>query len=216
MLNIDKLPTRIINGKRHYVVPNGEAYPSITTVLSAIPNPDLEAWRKSVGEDVADYIKVSSGIRGNILHEIVNDYLSGQKSRDILKQKYPKLLPFALFENIREELDKITNIRVLEKTLWSDELKVAGRVDCVADYNGEPSVIDFKTARKIKDQTMLNNYYLQVTAYTKMYHERTGEKINNTVILMTCESGEKGTFSSEPDWYMDELKQVISNYYTPS
>lgn len=209
-----KLKTKNLNGKRFYITPEGSAYPSITSVLSTIPNPGIEAWRQSVGESVADYVLRISGLRGTQMHAIIEDYLGGMKDLDELHKKYPKILPWGLFLNIKPEIDRIHNIKSLEDSVWSDELKVAGRFDCAADYNLEgPCIIDFKTASKLKDEDMIESYFLQASFYSYAYLERYGVDIPKICIIMSCESGEKAVFIKNRNDYMERLKCVLYEYH---
>jgi len=210
-MEFNKLPTKIINGKRHYVTPSGKICPSITTILATIPNPELDEWRKKVGEPVADHIKIQASIRGEQVHNIICDYLEGMSDSD-LRIKYTRLLPMALFQNIREIIDKISKINLLEKTIWSDKLEVAGRVDCIAEYDGEVCVIDFKTATKLKQVQHITNHFLQTSFYSLAYEELTGNRIPRLVIIMSCESGEKNVFIGNRYEYEEQLMQVIGNY----
>ena len=199
---------RRIKGKRHYEVPSGGVYPSVTTVLSIIPNAKLDAWIKSVGEQVATYVRIQGARRGEEFHSIVEDYL-----KKAPLTKYKKLLPKALFEQAKPLLDQITDIKTQEEVLWSDELKVAGRVDCVASYAGTPSVIDFKTASKPKDEDDIQNYFQQATCYSLMYQERTGIEVPQIVVLISCESGDTQVYVKNRDVYIDKLKETLDQYH---
>lgn len=200
---------RRIKGKRHYEVPSGGIYPSVTTVLSIIPNPKLEAWIAAVGEQVATYVRMQGARRGEEFHSIVEDYLKKQPL-----DKYKKVLPRALFAQAQPTIDRISNIKVQEEILWSDDLKVAGRVDCIADFDQVPSVIDFKTASKPKDETDIQNYFQQATCYSLMYQERSGIEVPQIVIILSCESGDMQVYVKNRQDYIDALKHTLDQYHT--
>lgn len=208
MENYAIIKERRIKGKRHYQVPSGGIYPSVTTVLSIIPNSKLTEWIKAVGEQVATYVRVQGARRGEEFHSIVEDYLKLQSL-----DKYRRVLPKALFFQAKDTIDKITNIRLQEEILWSDELKIAGRVDCIADFDGVPSVIDFKTASKPKDESDIQNYFQQATAYSLMYEERAHAIIRQIVILVSCESGDVQVYVKNRDDFVSDLKHTIDQYY---
>ena len=159
---IINLKTETINGKRFYVLPSGEKYPSITTVLSARGNAGILKWRESVGEQVANTIMRNAANRGTAVHTLTENYLNNEE----LSQQ--GVLPTALFTILKTELDKINNIVMQEGALYSDKWGVAGRVDCIAEYDGKLSVIDFKTANKERVDSWNENYYIQCTAYAIM------------------------------------------------
>lgn len=198
----EKLPVKTIDGKRHYVAPSGNAYPSVTSVIGTLTNPKLEEWKKDVGEDVAEYVKIQAGIIGTQFHKICEDFLRiyaehGHLStvEGILKDKYPRLFPWAHFQNIKYDLLNISNIKAQEATLWSDTLKLAGTTDCVGIYQTKDTfeqyegIIDFKTASKLKDESDILNYFLQTTAYSIMWEERTGQSLKYIIIIMSGADG---------------------------
>ena len=136
---LPNISTQNIEGKRFYVTPEGNKYPSITTVLSGRNKEGILKWRQSVGNDVANQIMRQAASRGTAVHQLVEDYLN---NIELSKQD---VLPVALFSILKPELDNINNIRIQEGGLYSDKLGVAGRVDCIAEYKGKLSVRDFKT-----------------------------------------------------------------------
>ena len=146
------LITETIKGKRFYVLPSGNKYPSITTVLSARGNEGITRWRESVGEQVANTIMRNAAKRGTAVHTLTENYLNNEE----LSQQ--GVLPTALFTILKTELDKINNIVMQEGALYSDKWGVAGRVDCIAEYEGKLSVIDFKTSTKDKKEEWVENY----------------------------------------------------------
>ena len=208
-LDESKLPKtkgKRIDGMRFYEV-DGKAFPSITTVLGAIPKPGLDAWRKSVGEEAAKWEMNRAARRGSATHTLVEQYLRGETPsiRDVL--------PLGLFKLLKPYIDQIDNIHLLEAIMYSKKLTVAGQVDCVAEYNGKLSVIDFKTANKERQESWIENYFLQTTAYAHMYEETFGTPIEQIVILIASEDGSVQTFIKNKADYEEELGKSIQNFY---
>ena len=212
-VNLSKLETKTINKKRFYITPEGEAYPSITTVLSIRKKEGLHEWRKRVGDQVANYIAGKAAARGTAVHHMCEDYLNNQRwdfPSEFEKHK-EKFLPYALFNQLREKvLHNIDNIYVLEGGLYSDKYKVAGRVDCVSEYNKIPSIIDFKTSTKERSNNWNENYYIQGAAYAEMFYERTGIEIKQIVILVVTEDGTVQEFIQEKEPYLNYLSEAIT------
>jgi len=118
-----------------------------------------------------------------------------------------------LFLQAKETLKNINNIYALEKSLFSEELGVAGTVDCIAEYNGELSIIDFKTAEKPKPRDWIENYFVQAAAYACMFFERTGIPVKKLVIIMTCENGEVTVYEEyDKIKYMKKLVLYIQKF----
>ena len=201
-----ELTTETIKGKRFYVLPDGKKYPSITTVLSERGNEGITKWRESVGEQAANTIMRSAAKRGTAVHTLTEDYLN---NRELSKQD---VLPTALFSILKTELDNINNIVLQEGTLCSHKWGVAGRVDCIADYKGVLSVIDFKTSTKEKKEEWIENYFIQGSAYCEMYEERFDQPIDRVVILIVTEDGGIQTFSKRKDDYLPLLKTAIKEF----
>ena len=200
------LTTETINGKRFYVV-DGEKYPSITTVLSARNQEGLIRWRKSVGNDVANNIMRTAAKRGTAVHNLVENYLNNEQ---LSKQD---VLPLALFTLLKPALDNINSIRIQEGSLYSNKWKVAGRVDCIAEYDGVLSVIDFKTSRQEKKEEWVENYFIQGSAYCEMYEEWSGTPISQIVILIVTEDGAVQIFKKDKSNYLPLLQPAIDEFY---
>ena len=198
--------TETINGKRFYVV-DGEKYPSITTVLSERNKEGLVRWRQSVGNDVANNIMRTAAKRGTAVHTLVENYLD---NKELSKQD---VLPLALFTLLKPSLDNINSIRIQEGSLYSNKWKVAGRVDCIAEYDGVLSVIDFKTSRQEKKEEWCENYFIQGSAYCEMYEERFGTPINQVVILIVTEDGAIQIFKKDKSSYLPLLQPAIDEFY---
>ena len=164
---------QVIDGKRFYVTPEGNFYPSITTVLSSQDKPGIDKWKKAVGEKEAKRISKESMRIGTAVHQMAEFYLSNYIIK--LKDEDKKIVD--TFNRLRFLLGNINNIVGLEIPLFSDLLRVAGTTDCIAEYNGQLSIIDFKTSRKPKKEEWIDDYYMQTFAYKLMFEEMTGIEI---------------------------------------
>ena len=203
---LPKTQGRRINGHRFYDI-DGKNYPSVTSVLSLRKTEGLTKWRESIGEKVANFEMRRCANRGKSLHTLVEQYLNNETPsiRDVL--------PLGLFKLMKPYLDQINNIRLVEEIMYSKNLTLAGQVDCVAEYNGKLSVIDFKTANKERIEEWVENYFLQCTAYSIMYNETFNEPIEQIVVLMAAEDGSMKAFVKEPKDYEDELQNAIRTFY---
>ena len=200
------------NGVRLYETPEGIKYPSITTVLSVRNKQGLTEWRKRVGNDVANHIARTAAARGTKVHHMCEDYLNNMEMDFPNKWKEHKknFLPYCLFTQLKEKaLCNVNNIYAQEAGLYSDKYKVAGRVDCVAEYKGTLSIIDFKTSTKEKNDEWNESYYIQGSAYAEMFEERTGIEISQVVILVVTEDGTVQEFIKDKQEYLNRLSETI-------
>jgi len=191
-----------------YQTPDGK-FPSVTTVVGWKKNQFFAEWRKNNPKEA-----VRTRNRGTKLHSLVENYIKNDP--EYAKNQDPYTLD--LFCQFQEQVNKIDNVKAIEGFLWSKPLRLAGRVDCIADFNGIPSVIDFKGSTKPKKKEDIKNYFLQATAYAVMWQERTGEKIDQIAILITCDDGTVQTFVESPNNYKKELAEAIKewrNEYEP-
>ena len=196
-----------IDGKRVYVTPAGNVYPSITSILGSQPKPGIEEWRKRVGAKEANKIVKESSAIGTAVHDLCEKYLYNSP----LKCDIPEAVE--VFNRLRFKLSNINNIYGLEIPLHSDKLRVAGTSDCVAEYNGVLSVIDFKTSRRIKREEWIEDYYIQTMFYAAAFFEMTGAVPEQVVILIAVrESNEVQVFTKsikEIDVYMEKLLTMM-------
>ena len=212
---LTELTTQTVNFKRFYETPDGKLYPSITTVLSTRNKKGLFEWRKRVGDEVANYVARTSANRGTAVHHMCEDYLNNFPTEwpDKWKEHEKKFLPFCLFKQLQNKvLQKIDNIRSQECALFSNKYRVAGRVDCIAEYNGKLSIIDFKTSTKERNDEWNENYYIQASAYAEMFEEQTGTPIEQIVILVVTEDGVVQEFVKEKYDYIPLLVESIDNF----
>ena len=203
------------NGVRLYNTPEGNKYPSITTVLSVRNKKGLMEWRKRVGSEVANHVARTAAARGTKVHQMCEDYLNNMEfnfPNDWARHKR-NFLPYCLFGQLKNKvLCNVDNIYAQEAGLYSDKYKVAGRVDCIAEYNGVPSIIDFKTSTKERTDKWNENYYIQGSAYAEMFGERTGIEISQVVILVVTEDGTVQEFIKEKYDYLEALVETVAEW----
>jgi heme-degrading monooxygenase HmoA len=211
MKKFDKYPQEIslpqlkvieTEGKRLYVTLEGNKYPSVTTVTGWKKREFFAEWRKKNPEESKYALQ-----RGNDFHLLIEKYLNNEQVERHSDSKTQKL-----FDQVKSELHNIDKILCQEVALWSDTLKLAGRVDCIAEYDGKLSIIDFKTSKKMKDEFEIEEYFLQATCYAIMLEERTGIQISNIVILMSCDDGSTLVFQQKPKKYIKKLMETINLY----
>ena len=185
-------------------------YPSISTILSATSTEDkkngLKNWKAN--EPAHEYITKQSQHIGTQSHKIIEDYLSNNLSLEEFD-----LLPIAHFNNLKPFLENISDVTCIEQRMYSDKLKVAGTSDLIAYYDGKLSIIDYKTKRKPQIDNYMYEYYLQTTCYAQMFHEVTGQKINQIVILVSSEKNTRQEFIKTCDNYIEPMNERIKNYY---
>ena len=203
-----QIPERqTVKGERRYVTPEGNAYPSITTILGNQPKPGLVEWRKRVGDIEANKIMREASSLGTAVHDLCEQYLYNYK----LKTSNNEAM--GIFNRLRFLLGNVDNIIGLEIPLYSDQLRVAGTTDCIAEYNGKLSVIDFKTSKKPKKDEWIEDYYIQAFFYAIAFFERTGAIPEQVVILIAVRDVfEVQVFKKsmdELDTYIDKLIDIM-------
>jgi genome maintenance exonuclease 1 len=204
------LVTENLDGKRIYNTPSGKRYPSVTTVLQAYNAKAIADWRKRVGTVEANRVSRVATDRGTSVHSAIEKYLKNENGAS------GNMLPHAkaVYIHMKKVLDDhINNIHCLETQLWSDELELAGTVDCIAEYDGKLNVIDFKTSKRLKKKEQIRNYFMQLAAYSNMFTERTGLYIEEGRIIIgvdNCHFAQILTVN--PYDYLPELKVYIQKY----
>ena len=184
-----EMKAEMIDGKRYYVTPTGGKYPSITTVISnnAKKQAGLAKWRARVGKEKAQAKTTRGCNRGTRYHKLVEDYINNELDT----KKYKDMpLPWTMFHSSREVLNRINRVYLQEAALYSDYLQIAGRVDCIAEYEGELSIIDFKTAEAPKKELYLYDYFVQECGYACMLQEVYGVTVKKLVTIVACENGD--------------------------
>ena len=196
------------NGIRFYPIPGADKYyPSVTSITSFKNAAFFAGWRKQIGEEEANRITARATQRGTAFHSITEDYLTGKLDLDSYLANNP--LSVRMFQSAKPTLNRINNINCLETFLYSHYLGLAGRVDCIAEFDGELAVIDFKTSTKIKQEDYIEHYYVQETAYAAMFLERTGIEVKKIVTLITVEDGSVQVFEK---YNLDDYLQLLKSY----
>ena len=207
-----EMPAKIVNGKRVYLTPDGDKFPSVTTVISnnAKKMAGIAKWRQRVGMEEANRISARSTKRGTTYHSIVEDYFNN--CLDINEYKKSPL-PVVMFHQTVQTLNRINNIYLQEAALYSKHLELAGRVDCIAEFDGELSIIDFKTSATPKREEYLYDYFVQETAYACMLQELYDVSVKKIVTIVACENGETQVKVLPPKKeYFITLMGYISEY----
>lgn len=194
------------DGKRYYVTPEGIKLPSVTTVVGAQKKEAIMAWRRKVGEETANKISRQATQRGTNVHTLCERYLNNEP----LGQIMPDALE--MFVSLKPLLNRIDNIHYQEQALWSHQLGMAGRVDCIAEFDGVLSVIDFKTSKKVKTVEEVEDYWWQTTAYALMYEELVGEPIHNLVVLMAVQDQPPIPMQQKTEDHIHGLVNAIKFY----
>jgi hypothetical protein len=194
---------------RKYRTPEGIDLPSITTVLSILSRESIAKWRARVGHEEANRISTRASSRGTRVHEIIERYINNEES---FKDGYtPDII--GSFLDLKPILDgRIGRVYAQEAPLYSNHLGVAGRVDCVADFDGKLSIIDFKTSMKPKRKDWITNYFMQESAYAIMWEERTGLPITQLVTIISVDNHEPQIFVEHRDTWVRPLRETIAQY----
>ena len=207
-----EMVAEMVDGKRMYLTPEGMKFPSVTTVISnnAKKMAGIAKWRARVGEKAANAKSTRATGRGTKYHSIAEDYFNN--NLDLKKySKFP--LPVLMFHHSRDTLDRINNIYLQEAALYSKHLELAGRVDCIAEFDGVLSIIDFKTAEQPKREEYLYDYFVQETAYACMLQENYGLSVKQLVTIVACENGETQVKVLPPKKeYFIQLMSYIDEY----
>ena len=192
-------------GGRYYETPSGAKYPSVTSVTRLHNLESIQAWKDKVGEEEAGKISRRALARGNKIHSLAEKYLlnEGDMSDDFSKADFGQMLPY---------LDKINNIHCLETQLYSDHLQTAGTVDCIGEYDGKLTVIDFKTSAKLKKREWVKDYFMQCSAYAVMYEERTGTPIERLLLIINVEDEGVQLMDGKRDDYIDDFLDLRETF----
>ena len=197
------------DGKRFYLTPSGKKYPSMTTVLQLMTAEGIAKWRARVGEEVANKISAQASRRGTLMHKLCEDYVNNEEIDT------ESLMPLDLqnFNALKEQMDKhFGKVYGQEIALYSDFLEMAGRVDCIAEYKGKLSIIDYKTSKKVKKRSNIKNYFMQAAGYAVMFEEIFKKPINNLVILMSVDHEGVVEFVEKRDDHIHDLIKLRKKY----
>ena len=193
------------DGIRLYKTPSGRAYPSITTITGLLKRQAIQEWRERVGAEEANKISSRASSRGTRVHSLCENYLSNLEVT-------PNYLDHELWQGITPQLDRINNIHALETKLYSDHLEVAGTVDCIAEFDGKLSVIDFKTSSRLKSHDDIHDYYMQCSAYAVAFEERTNLPVSQLLIVMAVDDHDPLLFFEKRDNWIEKFKQLREDY----
>jgi hypothetical protein len=208
-LGYDDLLTESTEEGRKYVTPDGEKYPSITTVLGHFSKAGIMEWRKRVGEEEANRVSLHATTGGTALHKVCERYLDNEE--DYFGNAMPHVR--GMFNSIKHILDeRIGVVYMQEVPLYSKHLRLAGRVDVIAEFDGVPSIIDFKTSKRTKAEEDIKDYFEQEAAYAVMYEERTKKPIVNLVTIMAVLDGNPLVFKEHRDNHVSDLIYKIRLY----
>ena len=196
------------DGIRFYPIPGADKYyPSVTSITSFKNASFFAGWRKKIGEEEANRITNRGTQRGTAFHSITEDYVKGELNLDSYLANNP--LSVRMFQSAKSTLDRIDNIHCLETFLYSHYLGLAGRVDCIGEFDGELAVIDFKTSTKEKQENYIEHYFVQETAYAAMFLERSGIEVKKIVTLIATEEGSVQVFEK---YNLDDYLQLLKSY----
>ena len=200
---LEELEADTTENGRFYTTPSGQILPSITTVLSVKNKSGLDAWRKRVGEEEANRVMNQAALRGTAVHQLAEDYVNNES--DWKKGAMPANL--FTFNTIKPLLDKhLNNVWIQEAPLYSEKLSVAGRVDCIAEWDGVLSIIDYKTSKRPKKKEYVESYFIQEAAYAAMFLERTGVPIKQIVTVIAVDDNEPQVYIEKA---IDHLPKFI-------
>jgi len=208
-MKLPKISRKTTPQGRRYFTPEGKAYPSITTILGQLSKKSIMEWRARVGEEEANRISSFAASRGTAVHKLAEDYINNDPDWD--KGVMPHNL--ASFLDLKHIIDtRLNNVWFQEEFLYSDKLETAGQVDCIAEFDGELSIIDFKTSRKPKKKEWIENYFIQTSFYAAAFYERTGIPIKQGVIMITVDGHEPQVFKIEPYKYLPRFLEIRKQY----
>ena len=204
-VEIGKLVQVNARGGRYYETPTGAKYPSVTSVTRLHNLESIQAWKDKVGEEEAGKISRRALARGNKIHSLAEKYLlnEGDMSDDFSKADFGQMIPY---------LNKINNIHCLETQLYSDHLQTAGTVDCIGEYDGKLTVIDFKTSAKLKKREWVKDYFMQCSAYAVMYEERTGTPIERLLLIINVEDEGVQLMDGKRDDYIGDFLDLRETF----
>jgi len=199
--------SRVTNedGTRVYQTPTGNKYPSVTTVTGLLKKQSIIAWRKRVGEEEANRISSTAARRGTRIHSLAEKYLLNESVN-------PDMFDIEMWNKFKPILHNINNIYALEQSLFSDHLEVAGTVDCIAEYNGKMSVIDFKTSKRIKQRDNIHDYFMQCSAYAVAFEEMTKIPVPQIVILIAVDEEDPLIFVEKRNTWINGFKDLRAEY----
>ena len=207
--DLQKSMTRVQeDGKRFYQTPEGQRYPSVTTVTGLLTRDHIKLWRERVGAEEANRVSTQAAKRGTKMHSLFEQYL--RQEEEIV---FENVLDQSMFNAVQPVLDEIIPF-ALEASMWSDSLQMAGQVDCIGVWDNRLCIIDFKTSSKYKEEYMADPWFHQMTAYAIMVEELTGEVVEDIVAIVAVDGGGVQVFEADPRDYVEKLYELRSRYGT--
>jgi len=208
-VNLPNLEEEYIDGRRHYRTPEGNVYPSVTTILSRLPNESLKEWQNRVGEEEAKRVSGVSARRGKNLHQVCERYLLNEERPT--RGHMPDVQ--GMFTELKKYIDRIDEVYAVEAPLYSDQYKFAGRCDAIGTFDGYPAIIDFKTTKSEADSSMdkVKKYFMQLSAYSLAYEERTGVKIDLGVLLFASAETESSCIPANLTKYKTQFISLLTS-----
>lgn len=192
-------------GDRLYQTPDGHKYPSVTSVVGLHSQQAIQEWRQAVGAEQADKITKRASLRGTEIHSLCEQYIkTGSAS--------PGMFDVDMFNTIKPHLDLIDNVHAIETPLYSHHLQVAGTVDCIAEYDGKLSIIDFKTSSRVKSRDDIHSYFMQTAAYAVAFEELTRIPVGRLVIIMGVDNNQALIFKEKRDSWIGEFIKLREEY----
>jgi len=190
---------------RRYSTPDG-IFPSVTTVTGWKKRAFFAKWRRENPEESKRVLS-----RGTKLHSLIETYLLNNLTPTAITES-EGTTERDLFVSMQQEIDRIGTIYAIEVPLWSKKVGLAGRTDCIGEFDGVPSVIDFKSSNYPKSEDAIQDYFMQATAYALMWQDRTGQELRNIAILIGVEDGGCQVFTADPRDYVPDLVEAIQTY----
>lgn len=190
---------------RVYQTPTGQAYPSVTSVIGLHSAQHIQAWRNRVGHEEANRISSKASKRGTAIHSLCEDYILG-------KNPEPHMADHEMWMTIKPHLMKLDNIHCLETQMFSHKLEVAGTVDCIAEYDGKPYIIDFKTSGRVKSEDDIHSYFMQTAVYSYMFWEHTGILIPDCLIIMGVDDHDSLIFTKSLLPWLKKFQNLRAEY----
>lgn len=210
-LKLCKLNREEYNGRRFYISPSGSRLTSVTTFLGHFKKDIIKQWRQKVGEEEANKISAKASSRGTRFHSLMESYLSNDVG--FLERENISFEQKKSFMDMKPVVDRIDNIHYIETMLYSESFGLGGQVDCIADFDGVPSIIDFKTSNKTKREEWITDYFQQCTLYSLMYEEMTGIQCKQIVVLISVDGVSKPqVFVRDRMYYMLDLTKKIKQF----
>jgi len=196
---VPKLKQLNENGTRYYLTPEGNKYPSVTTVLSEYSKRGIQEWRNKIGHEQAQKITTAASTRGTAFHKLCENYLDNKEV------EFRTPIEKERFEQFKTVLHQINNIHAQETRMYSDHLRLAGTVDCIGEFDGNLSIIDFKTSSRPKKEEYIENYFMQCSAYAIMFEEQFKIPVSKIVILVSVDDNPPQIFKQKRDDYVKNL-----------